>query len=113
MRKADPAFVLNSQMSSGISKSLGKGVKAGRTWQSLAGYTAEQLMRHLERQFVEGMTWENRGADWHIDHIIPLSSFKFSCAEDREFKAAWCLSNLRPLWAQDNLEKRDRRLFLL
>ena len=30
--------------------------------------------KHIENQFIEGMTWENHG-DWHVDHIIPCSCF--------------------------------------
>jgi hypothetical protein len=96
----------------GIRHSLVNGGKAGRPWESLVGYTAETLMRHLERQFLKGMTWENRG-EWEIDHITPLALFNFTTAEDPEFKAAWALSNLRPLWKADNYEKRAKRLYLL
>lgn len=34
-----------------------------------------QLQCHLEKQFLDGMTWNNYGRMWHIDHIIPCSSF--------------------------------------
>lgn len=87
--------------------------KNGRTFASVFGYTAEQLKRHLERQFHEGMSWENYGTIWHVDHIVPLASFKLETVDDAEFKAAFALTNLRPLWAEDNIEKRDRRLYLL
>lgn len=105
-------FNLNHRMRHGISQSLGKGIKNGRSWRSLVGYTANELYRHLERQFLRGMTWEKRG-EWHIDHIIPLSSFKFTSPDDPEFRAAWALTNLRPLWAKDNLLKNNQRLTLL
>jgi hypothetical protein len=95
-----------------IRKSLING-KSGRKWETLAGYTLNQLMAHLERQFLNGMTWENRGNGWHIDHIVPLSSFKFTSPDDPEFKAAWALTNLRPLWKRDNLEKGSKQMFLV
>jgi 5-methylcytosine-specific restriction endonuclease McrA len=50
---------------------------------------------------------------WHIDHIIPISSFSFSSPEDPEFKAAWALTNLRPLWAAQNISKGAKREVLL
>lgn len=66
------------------------------------GCSFEQLKTHLEKQFVDGMTWENHG-EWHIDHIKPLCSFDFS--DERELFKAWHFSNLQPLWAKDNISK--------
>ena len=80
---------------------------------SLCGYTIDDLRQHLERQFVRGMSWENMGSGWHIDHIVPLSSFSFSSVTCPEFRAAWALSNLRPLWATENMSKGARRTHLL
>lgn len=82
----DPKFAINARMRHAVRKSLNGG-KAGRPWETLVGYTAAELMRHLERQFVKGMSWENRGA-WEIDHIVPLSSFRLVSTCDPEFRAA-------------------------
>jgi len=73
----------------------------------LLGYTIEELMAHLETKFTEGMGWENYG-EWHVDHIRPMSSFKFESPEDIEFKACWALNNLQPLWWSDNLSKGSK-----
>lgn len=51
--------------------------------------------------------------DWHVDHVIPLASFSFKTAHDPDFRAAWALTNLRPLWAVANLRKGARRTHLL
>lgn len=110
-RRTDPMFAVNSRMSRAIWNSL-KGKKAGRSWESLVGYTVDDLMRHLERQFCKGMSWANRHL-WHIDHRVPLSSFSFVSSDDPEFRAAWALSNLSPLWRGENLSKSDKRLFLV
>jgi hypothetical protein len=75
----------------------------------LLGYTIEELMVHLEKQFTEGMTWDNYG-EWHVDHKIPMASFNFETTEDREFKLCWCLDNLQPLWGPDNLSKGTKLL---
>ncbi len=81
---------------------------------SLAGYTLDQLMIHLERQFKRGMTWSNYGkAGWHVDHIQPKICFKYASAADVEFKQCWELSNLRPMWGQDNIRKGSKKLYLL
>lgn len=102
-RKTDPAFKLRTDFGASIRKSLLRG-KAGAKWESVVGYTLQDLMRRLVGLFLPGMTWENRGA-WHIDHIRPLWTFKFTCVEDPEFKEAWRLENLQPLWKAANLEK--------
>ena len=102
---------LNNRMAVCVRRGLSEG-KKGRTWHSLVGYTAAELRTHIERQFTKGMSWENAN-EWHIDHIIPLSSFRFSSASDPEFRAAWALTNLRPLWAKENVLKGARRIVLL
>lgn len=86
----------------------GKSPKA----EAFLGYTVSELRKHIERQFVRGMTWERFcGGEIHIDHIVPLSSFDLSSADG--LRAAWALSNLRPLWARDNIAKAARRTHLL
>jgi hypothetical protein len=72
------------------------------------GCTAAQLRKHLERQFQPGMTWQNHG-EWHIDHIIPLAAFDFA-AFPAQIKQAEHYTNLRPIWAAENLSKSDTLL---
>lgn len=108
---ANPAFALNVRMRTAIGSSM-NGQKRGRRWESLVGYSVVDLMRHLERQFLPGMSWSNR-SEWHIDHILPLSMFKFSGSDDADFRAAWALTNLRPLWGSDNLQKWAARTHLI
>lgn len=70
------------------------------------GYSPEQMKTHLESLFVDGMTWENYGRAWQIDHIIPVASFDQSNPDF--IKECWKLDNLRPLWVHLNREKSDR-----
>lgn len=102
---------LNHRMSERIAKGL-CGRRLGKNWQSLLGYTVEELRSHLERQFTKGMSWSNIGR-WHIDHILPLALFSYTTADDPEFRAAWAITNLRPLWAPRNMQKHARRETLL
>lgn len=69
------------------------------------GYTVQELRNHLESKFTDGMTWDNYGKVWHIDHIKPDCLFKYTSVNDKEFKEAWALNNLQPLFAIDNLKK--------
>jgi len=94
---------LNHRISGGILKSLGKN-KAGYSWESLVGFTLEELKHHLEKHFLPGMSWENRKY-WDIDHKIPLSVFNFQKPGDIDFHRAWNLSNLQPLWRKKNISK--------
>lgn len=110
-RKLNPAFSINERMSASVRQSLAGG-KQGWRWERLVGYKLADLMAHLERQFLPNMTWQNRG-EWHIDHIIPLASFRFESADDPEFRRAWSLPNLRPLWAAENIKKNNRITHLL
>lgn len=108
---ADPIRNLRLRMSGAVRGSLTRGVKSSR-WLVLVGYTVEELRQHLERQFLPKMGWHNM-PKWHIDHIVPLASFKFESAADPEFKAAWSLTNLRPCWGSENLRKHAKREFLV
>jgi hypothetical protein len=76
--------------------------KSKRTF-DIIGCSPPELKEHLEKQFVPGMSWDNRNK-WHIDHIIPLSS---ADNEDEIYKLCH-YSNLQPLWAEDNLSKGNK-----
>ena len=72
------------------------------------GCTSEELIKHIESQWEEGMSWNNWTPNgWHIDHIIPMSSFNM--LDENQAKKCWHYSNLRPLWANENLEKSNKR----
>lgn len=69
--------------------------------------TKEFLVKYIESKFLEWMSWENR-SDWHIDHIIPISSFNLEI--ESEIHKAMNFTNLQPLWATDNIKKSNRIL---
>jgi hypothetical protein len=73
--------------------------KTSRTSMML-GCSYKELIAHLESKFKTGMTWENYG-EWHIDHIIPISSGKTI----EEINSLSKYTNLQPLWAEDNIRK--------
>ena len=47
------------------------------------------------------MNWDNHG-EWHIDHHIPIASFNLLKEEEQK---CFHYTNLKPLWAKDNLSK--------
>ena len=65
----------------------------------------EFIWKHLEKKFRYGMNRKNHGK-WHIDHIIPCSFFDLRCPVQQ--LACFHYSNLQPLWAADNIRKRDQ-----
>lgn len=44
----------------------------------------------------------------HIHYIKPESLFNYSLTSDQEFKDCWRLSNLQPLWAEENLKNSNK-----
>lgn len=86
--------------------------KRSRSIEERLGYSLEELRIHLERQFTRGMSWARlRSGEIHIDHITPKSLFDVS--NDDDYRACWCLANLRPMWAKDNLAKGIRQTHLI
>ena len=72
--------------------------------EELLGCTYDEARKHIETLWVDGMTWENNTQDgWHLDHIIPCASFNLSNLEEQ--KACFHYTNLRPLWAVENISK--------
>lgn len=77
--------------------------KKSRTFEML-GYTPEQLKSHIESQFVFGMTWDNYGSEWHVDHIKPVTWFNVK--NEQDLAKIWDLSNLMPRWATNSISER-------
>ena len=100
----DFIFNLRNRMRSRLYNFLLKNniVKTNKTF-DIVGCSPEFLKEHLENQFIGDMGWDNRG-EWHIDHIIPLSSAK---TEEELYKLCH-YTNLQPLWAEDNLKKSNK-----
>ena len=71
----------------------------------LLGCSLDFLKQYLEFQFKKGMSWSNYGK-WHIDHIKPCASFDLS--KPNEQHKCFNYINLQPLWAIDNLRKKDK-----
>jgi hypothetical protein len=72
-------------------------------------YSPEELVGHLENQFVDGMGWENYG-EWHVDHKLPITYFNFKEVGDEEFLKCWGLDNLQPMWGEENIKKSNKIL---
>jgi hypothetical protein len=106
IKNKDPWNKFKHNVRGRISKYLKtKNIRKDNTTFNIIGCTPEFLKEHLEKQFNNGMSWDNYGK-WHIDHKIPLSSAK---TEEKIFELCH-YTNLQPLWAEDNLKKSNKIL---
>jgi len=101
----DPVFKLKRLLRCRLYHALkSQNAKKSNRTLKLTGCSLSFLVGYLEGKFVEGMTWENYG-EWHVDHIRPCCSFNLILEEEQ--KKCFNYTNLQPLWAKDNLLKRD------
>ncbi len=77
-----------------------RGLRKNKKTAEFIGCSWELLRDHIARQFVGGMSWDNREL-WHVDHIIPLAS----AITEEDILELCHYTNLQPLWAADNLSK--------
>lgn len=104
----DRAFTLRHRLRSLMRRTMATN-KGGRRMQEVLGYSYTQLRAHLEKLFTDGMSWERfLTGEIHIDHRIPVAYFKPETYDCPEFRMCWSLTNLRPLWAAENISKADR-----
>ena len=111
VKRKNPTFHLIAMLRRRIHHMLG-GRKAGNktlsTLQLLGVKDMETVWKHLEKHFKPGMTRKNNTVHgWHIDHHISINYFKknFNFMDLEVQKKCFHYTNLRPLWAKDNLKK--------
>ena len=107
-RRMDLKYNLSKNMSRAIRYSL-KGNKNGKHWETLVGYTLNNLYKRLKSTIPEGYNWNDYlEGKLHIDHKIPMSAFNFTKPENPDFKKCWALKNLQLLPAEENLIKGSK-----
>lgn len=81
-----------------IKVSLYRAIKRGSgfRWNKMLGYDIEQVKEHLEKLFVDGMSWDNYGEVWGITFFIPRRLYRFTNFKNEEFRKCWALKNLKP-----------------
>jgi hypothetical protein len=98
----DPLY----RLSQNVRCMMHRAIKTQST-QKILGCSFKKLKSYIEKKFTDKMSWDNYGIKgWHIDHIKPLSWFDLS--NPKEVAKANHYTNLQPLWAFDNLSKKDR-----
>lgn len=101
-RETDPLFRLKEYLRTRLANALAGRIKSGSTCK-LLGCTISEWRSYLEKQFRLGMTWENYGPVWHVDHVRPCASFDLS--DPVQQRACFHWSNTQPLFAEENLKK--------
>ena len=103
--KTDPLYKLAYNLRTRILAAIkrGKGIKQSKTVE-LLGCTVAEARAHIESLWQPGMNWSNHNIHgWHIDHIKPCCTFDLTDLEQQ--KQCFHYTNLRPLWAKDNLSR--------
>lgn len=103
-RATDPLYKLTQNYRSRTAAAFrNNGYKKESRSYELLGCEYGDLMKHIEKKFTKGMSWDNYGK-WHIDHIYPVSR-----ARDKQHLEQLCkYTNLQPLWAVDNIKKSNK-----
>lgn len=101
---SDPLYKLMINIRKRISESF-RSEKINKKIKSeiILGCSFLEFRIYIEKQFVEGMSWENYG-EWHLDHKTPVSWGK----SEEEIYILNHYTNFQPLWASDNLSKGNR-----
>lgn len=73
-----------------------KGRHKAESTKAILGINLTGYKEYLEKQFTEGMSWDNWG-EWEIDHIIPVSK-----------GGSFHYTNTQPLWRKKNREKSNK-----
>ncbi len=103
-RANNPIARMANSMRRSIRRYLDAGQKGEMSSFEIIGCSKDDLRKHLESKFRDGMTWQNYGKHWHIDHIVPLISAK--SADEVKRLCHW--TNLQPLTAFENISKGSK-----
>lgn len=110
-KQVDPEFKLLKTLRTRIGSALKrKDSEKSDSTTKLIGCSIPFLKEHLEKQFKEGMTWENHG-EWHIDHIKPCASF--NVLDKKEQRKCFNYKNLQPLGQQKIYQKDPNTINLM
>jgi hypothetical protein len=105
--KEDPKFRFFNGMRSRVKEFLRKknSHKENKLFKYI-GCSKQHFINHIEKQFRQGMSWDNWGKVWELDHIVPLASFKD--LNEKNFNIAFNYRNHQPLLVKENSYKRAK-----
>ncbi len=103
-REGDLQYRLRGNLRARLRMAIRQKNRGGSAIRDL-GCSVAELLGRLESQFSEGMSWDNYGECWEIDHIIPLASWDLTDPE--QCGKACHYSNLRPMLVQENRGRKS------
>jgi hypothetical protein len=103
--KTDINYKIRHIMRSRVNRVLKKKIK-DKPITKILGNSIEFIRNYLQSLFKIGMSWENHGEIWEIDHIIPLSI----ATNKNEVYELCHYTNLQPLFKIDNRKKSNKCL---
>ena len=104
LREENPAFKFKDNARKRIRTAFKRqGLQKNISTVKLICSSITKLRHHIEKQFTEYMNEKN---GWHIDHRIPCAAFNLKNPVHQ--KVCFWYKNLQPMWAMENIIKRDK-----
>jgi hypothetical protein len=102
MRKKFEHNVIAGRLRNRISTSIRR---CGGATIEIAGCSVEELRKHIESQFTDGMTWGNYSrVGWNLNYIKPCVEHDLTIESER--LACFHFSNIQPLWTSKHVIKK-------
>lgn len=101
--KKDSAFAALICLRSRVSAAL-RGKNKSAPTLALLGCSLADALRHVSDLFQSGMSWENRGSVWELDHKKPFCHFP-DLSDPAQQRVACHFSNLQPLFITEHAAK--------
>jgi hypothetical protein len=110
-RQTDPQFKIKQTLRGRYMDAIKRHTSGGKVNKhhsaiKLIGCPIEFYIEYIETQFHPGMTWENHGDVWEIDHILPCASFDLTISEEQQ--KCFHYTNTQPLFKSDNRSKGSK-----
>jgi len=99
----DPLYRIQHLMRGRFKCAVKKESRGRYSCLKLIGMQLKEYKIYLQGQFRDGMTWENQGVVWEIDHIRPCASFDLTDPAQQAECFAW--HNTQPLLCNENRRK--------
>jgi len=101
-RKLNPDYKIKCRIRARIYLALRRGLTESIVEKDL-GCSLSFYRKYIEARWKEGMSWNNYGSAWVVDHIIPLG--KYDLRDKGMYNTLVHYINTQPLFTKDNLEK--------